>query len=58
MIIMAVDFGDSRTGLAICGKSELIASPIGVISEKVFDKIERTDKRSLYQVPNARENSG
>ena len=43
MIIMAVDFGDSRTGLAICGKSELIASPIGVISEKDFDKcLEKT----------------
>lgn len=43
MIIMAVDFGDSRTGLAVCGKSELIASPAGVISEKDFDKcIEKT----------------
>lgn len=40
---MAVDFGDSRTGLAICGKSELIASPIGVIAEKDFDKcLEKT----------------
>lgn len=40
---MAVDFGDSRTGLAICGKSELIASPIGVITEKDFDKcLEKT----------------
>lgn len=43
MIIMAVDFGDSRTGLAICSKSELIASPIGVIAEKDFDKcLEKT----------------
>ena len=43
MVIMAVDFGDSRTGLAICGKSELIASPVGVISEKDFDKcLEKT----------------
>jgi len=43
MIIMAVDFGDSRTGLAVCGKSELMASPVGVISEKDFDKcIEKT----------------
>ena len=40
---MAVDFGDSRTGLAICGKSELIASPIGVIAEKDVDKcLEKT----------------
>lgn len=40
---MSVDFGDSRTGLAVCGKSELMASPAGVISEKDFDKcIEKT----------------
>lgn len=35
---MSVDFGDSRTGIAVCGKSELIASPVCVISEKDFDK--------------------
>lgn len=40
---MSVDFGDSRTGIAICGKSELIASPVGVITEKDFEKcIEKT----------------
>ena len=37
MIIMAVDFGDSRTGLAVCDKSEFVASPAGVIAEKDFD---------------------
>lgn len=43
MIIMSVDFGDSRTGIAVCGKSELIASPVTVIQEKDFDKcIEKT----------------
>ncbi len=43
MIIMAVDFGDSRTGIAVCGKSEMIASPVCVISEKDFNKcIEKT----------------
>ena len=43
MIIMSVDFGDSRTGIAVCGKSELIASPVTVIHEKDFDKcIEKT----------------
>lgn len=39
MKIMAVDFGDSRTGLAICDKSELLASPIGVLHEKNFKKV-------------------
>lgn len=37
MIIMSVDFGDSRTGLAICDKSEFLASPVGVINEKDFN---------------------
>lgn len=38
MKIMSVDFGDSRTGIAICDKTELLASPIGVIEEKDFEK--------------------
>lgn len=38
MIIMSVDFGDSRTGIAVCDKSELLASPVCVISEKDFDE--------------------
>ena len=36
MKIMAVDFGDARTGLAMCDKTEFLASPIGVIHEKRF----------------------
>lgn len=40
---MSVDFGDSRTGIAVCGRSEMIASPVCVIAEKDFDKcIEKT----------------
>lgn len=43
MIIMSVDFGDARTGIAICGKSELIASPVCVVHEKDFVRcIEKT----------------
>lgn len=43
MIIMSVDFGDARTGIAVCGKSELIASPVCVVQEKDFDTcIEKT----------------
>lgn len=30
MRILAVDYGDARTGLAICDRGELLASPIGV----------------------------
>lgn len=43
MRIMAVDFGDSRTGLAVCDKSEFLASPLTVIHEKNFDRcLEKT----------------
>ena len=38
MTIMGVDFGDARTGLAICDKCEMLASPIGVIEEYNFEK--------------------
>ena len=36
MKIMAVDFGDVRTGLAVCDRTEFLASPVGVIHEKEF----------------------
>lgn len=40
---MSVDFGDARTGIAVCGKSELMASPVCVIAEKDFKKcLEKT----------------
>lgn len=38
MKIMAVDFGDSHTGLAVCDRTELLASPVGIIHEKDFAK--------------------
>lgn len=31
MKILAVDYGDARTGLAICDAGEMLASPVGVI---------------------------
>ena len=36
MIIFGVDFGDTRTGWAVCDRSELMASPAGVLTEKSF----------------------
>lgn len=36
MIIFGVDFGDTRTGWAVCDRSEMIASPAGVLTEKNF----------------------
>ena len=34
MIIMAIDFGKVRTGLAICDPKEILAFPLEVITEK------------------------
>lgn len=43
MIIMSVDYGDVRTGIAICDAFEMLASPVCVIKEtytpKLIDKI-------------------
>ncbi len=33
MIILSVDYGKVRTGIAICDKQEIIASPVTVITE-------------------------
>ena len=49
MIIMSVDYGDKRTGIAICDKLEMLASPVGVINEgyepKVIAKVSAEAKR-------------
>lgn len=37
MRIMAVDYGDSHTGIACCDKTETLASPVGIIDERNFD---------------------
>ncbi len=37
MKIMAVDFGDARTGLAVCDRTEFLASPVGVGEERNFN---------------------
>ena len=34
MVILSVDFGRARTGIAICDPGEMLASPVTVISEK------------------------
>ncbi len=47
MKIMAVDYGDARTGLAACDRTEFLASPLGVIHEYDFD---RTVEQVAYAV--------
>lgn len=39
MIIMSVDYGDARTGLAVCDKSETLASPVCTIKEYNEDRL-------------------
>ncbi len=43
MVILAVDLGKARTGLAVCDKSGILASPVGVITEynpeKLLEKV-------------------
>lgn len=39
MIILGVDLGKARTGLAICDKSEVLASPLTVITEHNRDRL-------------------
>ena len=34
MIIMAIDYGKARTGLALCDKKEILSFPLGTIEEK------------------------
>ena len=41
MRILAVDYGDARTGLASCDKYESIASPVGTVAERNQDVLVR-----------------
>ena len=58
MKIMAVDLGDARTGLAVCDRTEFLASPIGVIHDRVLPSIcnkvaiavEEYDERNIQVV--------
>ena len=38
MKILAVDYGDSRTGLAMCDMGEILASPLETVFEKDFER--------------------
>ena len=52
MIILSVDYGDSRTGIAICDKDETLAFPVCVIHEKYQPKlIEKISQIALERKP-------
>lgn len=37
--MMAIDFGDARTGVAVCDPLEMLASPFKVIKQKDMEKL-------------------
>jgi putative Holliday junction resolvase len=39
MKIMAIDYGNTRTGIAFCDKNEILASPYDVICESYLPKL-------------------
>ena len=39
MIILSVDYGDVRTGIAVCDALEMLASPVTVIKETYLPKV-------------------
>lgn len=39
LIIMGIDYGDARTGIAVCDKFEMLASPVCSVSEWNKDKL-------------------
>lgn len=39
MVILSVDYGDVRTGVAVCDKKEMLASPVGVVTERRAERL-------------------
>ena len=39
MVILSVDYGKVRTGIAVCDKNEVVASPVGTIKEYNMDAL-------------------
>lgn len=54
MIIMSVDLGKARTGIAVCDKTEFLASPYTVIFEKspkqLLEKVVNTAKETKAEL--------
>ena len=39
MIILSVDYGKARTGIAVCDKDEVVASPVATLKEYNMDNL-------------------
>lgn len=49
MIILGVDLGKARTGLALCDKGERLASPYGVVSEHSRERLIAAVKKAAEE---------
>lgn len=47
MIIAGVDLGHARTGLAVCDRAEMLASPLAVIAQRDPDKLAEEIARAV-----------
>lgn len=50
MVILAVDYGDVRTGIAVCDKSEFLASPVCVITQRNPENVVRDIKKEAERL--------
>lgn len=50
MVILAVDYGDVRTGIAVCDKSEFLASPVCVITQRNPENVARDIKKEAERL--------
>ncbi|MBE6774488.1 MAG: Holliday junction resolvase RuvX [Ruminococcaceae bacterium] len=39
MVILSVDYGDARTGIAVCDRMQMLASPVTVINQNYAPKV-------------------
>ena len=39
MVILSVDYGDARTGIAVCDRMQMLASPVTVINQSYAPKV-------------------
>ena len=39
MVILSVDYGDARTGIAVCDRMQMLASPVTVINQSYEPKL-------------------
>ena len=49
MVIFSVDYGDARTGMAVCDRGEIISSPVGVVHESYAPKLIKALKSHIIE---------